>query len=90
MATDGAKVVSSRVRGAGGAADARAPEAGDCLVERYHLLVADAPEGSLGAQMRKFYDDARFDIPGTPGAPLPVEFLGSHDVHHVLAGYDTS
>ena len=59
-------------------------------IERYHLLVADAPEGSLGAQMRKFYDDARFDIPGTPGAPLPVEFLGSHDVHHVLAGYDTS
>jgi len=59
-------------------------------IEDYHRLVAEAPEGSLGAQMRKFYDDARFDIPGTPGTPLPVEFLGSHDVHHVLAGYDTS
>ena len=59
-------------------------------IERYHRIVADAPEGSLGAEMRRFYSQARFDIPGTPGTPLPVEFLGSHDVHHVLAGYDTS
>ena len=59
-------------------------------IERYHRLIADAPEGSLGAEMRRFYSDARFDIPGTPGTPLPVEFLGSHDVHHVLAGYNTS
>ena len=59
-------------------------------ISRYHQLVAEAPEGSLGAEMRRFYSQARFDIPGTPGTPLPVEFLGSHDVHHVLAGYDTS
>lgn len=59
-------------------------------IERYHRLIAEAPPGSLGAEMRRFYDDASFDIPGAPGVPLPVEFLGSHDVHHVLAAYDTS
>ena len=59
-------------------------------IAEYHSLLARAPEGSLGAEMRAFYRDARFDIPGSPGAPLPVEFLGSHDVHHVLAGYNTS
>ncbi len=57
------------------------------LVARYHRLLAEAPPGSLGAEMRQFYQDANFDIPGMPGVPLPVEFLGSHDVHHVLAGY---
>ncbi len=60
------------------------------LVARYHRLLADAPAGSLGAEMLQFYKDADFDIPGTPGVPLPVEFLGSHDVHHVLAGYGAS
>lgn len=59
-------------------------------IERYHQLITEAPEGSLGAEMRFFYSDAKFDIPGTPGVPLPVEFLGSHDIHHVLAGYNTS
>ena len=59
-------------------------------ISKYHQLIADAPEGSLGAMMRAFYNDARFDMPGMPGAPLPVEFLGSHDVHHVLAAYNTS
>ena len=61
----------------------------ETIVE-YHRLLAEAPEGSLGAVMRDFYQDASFDIPGMPGVPLPVEFLGSHDVHHVLAGYNTS
>ena len=59
-------------------------------IERYHQLITEASEGSLGAEMRFFYSDAKFDIPGTPGVPLPVEFLGSHDIHHVLAGYNTS
>jgi hypothetical protein len=59
-------------------------------IERYHQLITDAPEGSLGAEMRFFYSDAKFDIPGTPGVPLPVEFLGSHDIHHVLGGFNTS
>ena len=59
-------------------------------IERFHRLVAEASPGSLGAEMRRFYDDASFDIPGTPGVLLPIEFLASHDIHHVLAGYDTS
>jgi mono/diheme cytochrome c family protein len=60
------------------------------MIERYHQLMAEAPAGSLGAEMRAFYNDAHFDVPGTPGSPLPVEFLGSHDVHHVLSGYNTT
>ncbi|MSX39132.1 MAG: hypothetical protein F2773_08020 [Actinobacteria bacterium] len=59
------------------------------LNDRYHRLLEQAPDGSLGGEMRRFYSDAPFAVPGTPGVPLPVEFLGSHDVHHVLAGYDT-
>ncbi len=60
------------------------------LIERYHGLMASAPPGSLGAEMRAFYRDAHFEVPGMPGSPLPVEFLGSHDVHHVLSGYNTT
>ncbi len=60
------------------------------LIAHYHQLMAAAPAGSLGAEMRAFYRDASFPVPGMPGSPLPVEFLGSHDVHHVLAGYDIS
>jgi len=59
-------------------------------IEHYFELLETAPEGSLGATMRAFYRDASFPVPGMPGAPLPVEFLGSHDVHHVLFGYNTS
>ena len=59
-------------------------------IDRYHRLIAESPLGSLGAEMRRFYDAASFDIPGSPGVPLPVEFLASHDIHHVLAGYGTS
>ncbi|MEI6372480.1 MAG: hypothetical protein WCP26_01740 [Actinomycetes bacterium] len=59
------------------------------MIEDYHRRLDKAPDGSLGYEMRRFYSDAPFDIPGTPGTPLPVQFLGSHDVHHVLAGYDT-
>ena len=60
------------------------------MVEKYHRLLKDAPDESLGAEMRKFYKDANFDWPGMPSVPLPVEFLGAHDVHHVLAGYEAN
>jgi len=59
------------------------------MIEDYHRTLDAAPDGSLGYEMRRFYSDAPFEVPGTPGTPLPVQFLGSHDVHHVLAGYDT-
>ncbi len=59
------------------------------MADDYRRLVDSAPDGSLGYEMKRFYSDAPFEIPGTPGTPLPVQFLGSHDVHHVLAGYDT-
>ena len=60
------------------------------VVARYHRLLAEAPTGSLGAEMRRFYQDAHFEVPGSAGVPLPVEFLAAHDVHHVLAGYGTT
>lgn len=56
-------------------------------VARFHHLVSTAAAGTLGAEMRQFYEDAPFDIPGSAGVPLPVDFLGPHDIHHVLAGY---
>jgi len=59
-------------------------------VERFHRRLEEAPEGSLGAEMCRFYADAGFDAPGKPGVPLPAEFLGPHDAHHVLVGYGTS
>ncbi len=56
-------------------------------VARFLQLVGQAPAGTVAAEMRQFYEDAAFDIPGTAGVPLPVDFLGAHDCHHVLAGY---
>ncbi|MEI7953036.1 MAG: hypothetical protein WCH37_10215, partial [Synechococcaceae cyanobacterium ELA182] len=60
------------------------------MAKQFHSLVESAPEGSLGAEMKVFYDSAGFEMPGKEGSPLPVEFLAVHDVHHVLAGYGTS
>jgi len=60
------------------------------MAKQFHSLVESAPEGSLGAEMKVFYETAGFEMPGKEGSPLPVEFLAVHDVHHVLAGYGTS
>ena len=60
------------------------------MTKQFHALVEHAPVGSLGAEMKSFYDSAGFEAPGKEGSPLPVEFLAAHDVHHVLAGYGTS
>ncbi|MEI7666244.1 MAG: hypothetical protein WCI65_09385 [Synechococcaceae cyanobacterium ELA263] len=60
------------------------------LTKRFHELVEQADEGSVGAEMKIFYQTSGFEMPGKEGSPLPVEFLAVHDLHHVLAGYGTS
>jgi len=58
-------------------------------VEELRRRFAAAKEGTVGYELSNFYRDTGFDIPGTPGT-LPLAVLGSHDVHHVLTGYDAS
>lgn len=49
--------------------------------------LATMPEGSLGSELKRYYDSTGFDLPmyvkGTPW------LLAQHDVHHVLSSYDT-
>ena len=56
-------------------------------VEELSRRIAAAETGTVGAELGNFYRDTGFDIPGTPGL-LPLAVLGSHDVHHILTGYD--
>ena len=58
-------------------------------VERLRRLLGEAREGTVGAELASFYAQTGFDLPGSPGT-MPLEVLGSHDVHHILAGYDAS
>ena len=58
-------------------------------VERLRRLLGDAREGTVGAELARFYAQTGYDLPGSPGT-LPLEVLGGHDVHHILAAYDAS
>ena len=49
----------------------------------------ELPIGTLGHAFAAYYDDNKFPLPGTPGAAFSNN-LNLHDVHHILAGYDTS
>ncbi|MFO0554446.1 MAG: hypothetical protein U0271_39050 [Polyangiaceae bacterium] len=56
------------------------------VAERYHALEGYA-DGTLGKELWKFYKARNFKFPGERGgAP---EALLSHDLSHVLGGYDT-
>ena len=57
--------------------------------EAYVNLLNRCPDGSVGAELVRFYRHTGYDIPGTPGLP-PLSVLGNHDLHHILAGYSTS
>ena len=57
--------------------------------EAYVDLLGRCPDGSVGAELVRFYRHTGYDVPGTPGLP-PLSVLGNHDLHHVLAGYSTS
>ena len=60
--------------------------------DAYHRQLQGAPEGSVGAELLRFYQHTGYDIPGNPAVPglPPLSVLGNHDLHHVLAGYSTS
>jgi len=45
--------------------------------------------GTLGAEVVEFYRRWGFPIPGTDDSAIGVSLL-THDIDHVLAGYDTS
>ncbi len=57
------------------------------VVEELRRRIGSSAAGTVGAELGNFYRDTGFDIPGSPGT-LPLEVLGSHDVHHILTGYD--
>ncbi len=50
---------------------------------------AELPAGTLGRTLVDYYEDNDFGLPGTRGA-LFSNILTRHDLHHVLAGYDTT
>ena len=79
-----AHVVAARL-GRGERAVATPPE----QVDRVRRLLDTAPDGSVGRELARYYSDTGFNVPGSPGT-MPLEVLGSHDVHHVLAAYDAS
>ncbi|NQW71733.1 MAG: hypothetical protein HQ453_03305 [Actinobacteria bacterium] len=58
-------------------------------VERLRRLLGEAQDGTVGGELARFYAQTGYDLPGSPGT-LPLEVLGGHDVHHILAGYDAS
>jgi hypothetical protein len=55
------------------------------LANRYAAL-ATYPEGSLGLALHRYYQENKFPLPGQKRS-LP-EGISSHDVSHLLGGYD--
>ena len=58
-------------------------------LEGLRRSLEQAADGTVGGELRRFYGDTGFFLPGSPGV-LPLEVLGAHDVHHVLTAYDSS
>ncbi|MBM3674625.1 MAG: hypothetical protein FJW88_06650 [Actinobacteria bacterium] len=56
-------------------------------IEIFERMRASAP-GALGAEVVAFYDRWGFPIPGTGADPFGLSLL-THDITHVIAGYDT-
>lgn len=57
-------------------------------VEVFDRMRGCAP-GTLGAEVVAFYERWGFPIPGTGAGPAGLSLL-THDISHVIAGYDTS
>ncbi|MEY4007039.1 MAG: hypothetical protein RLZZ467_47 [Gemmatimonadota bacterium] len=60
----------------------------EAAVEVFARMCACAP-GTLGAEVVAFYERWGFPIPGTGDGPAGISLL-THDMGHVIAGYDTS
>ncbi len=58
-------------------------------LELLRRAIREPKDGTVADQLARFYADTEFDLPGSPGV-LPLEVLGSHDIHHVLTAYDAS
>lgn len=58
------------------------------ILDRYEVY-RTLPTGTVGRALVAYYDDNNFPIPGSSGAPFANNLL-VHDIHHVMAGYDTS
>lgn len=56
--------------------------------QRRYLTLAEAPAGSLGAALHRYYQDNGFPFPGSRRG-LPYAYIALHDVHHVVGGYAT-
>ncbi|MAJ60589.1 MAG: hypothetical protein CBC48_11520 [bacterium TMED88] len=62
---------------------------GDAKRLARHEAYRSLPVGTLGHAFAAYYDDNKFPLPGTAGAAFSNN-LSLHDIHHILAGYDTS
>ncbi|USG62490.1 ubiquinone biosynthesis protein COQ4 [Sneathiella marina] len=58
------------------------------LLARYQSY-RNLPEGTLGHEMLRYYDDNGFNLPGKPDNYFSNALI-KHDFHHVLSGYSTS
>lgn len=56
--------------------------------EAHYAALAEAPGGSLGEALHAYYRHNGFPYPGSRKG-LPYDYVAIHDVHHVIAGYDT-
>ncbi|HIG72563.1 MAG TPA: hypothetical protein EYQ46_21360 [Myxococcales bacterium] len=61
---------------------------GDEAIFRRYQAYAALPEGTVGRTAIDYYEDNEFPLPGTKGATFSNS-LTHHDLHHVIAGYDT-
>lgn len=59
----------------------------EAAIEVFDRMRACAP-GTLGAEVVAFYERWGFPIPGTGSGPAGLSLL-THDITHVIAGYDT-
>jgi hypothetical protein len=60
----------------------------EAAVEVFARMRRCAP-GTLGAEVIAFYERWGFPLPGTGEGPAGISLL-THDIDHVIAGYDTS
>lgn len=60
----------------------------EAAIETFASMTSCAP-GTLGAEVIEFYRQWGFPIPGTDDSPIGISLL-THDITHVIAGYDTS
>ncbi len=74
--------------GAAGPDEAWLPSDVDPVLSGRLEELQDLPEGSLGRAYLDFYRRNEIDVPGSTGAGLMAAVSVSHDMNHVIAGYE--